>query len=277
MIAVMFSDRARSVQLAILLLAGLLGTACTTDRVTRELLTERDQLTREIAGYRALDDIVNRGLVQHPNEIVISVTDTLMRTILEASLPIDVSIPGDVQVSLSTVALVFQGNVAQVEVTGSVNRTTFPRAAALLALRGGIDDFQTDSAHTLTARIRLDRADLKSPTGVPNALGNTALSILQNIVDRALPQIADALPSVVLPIRVDRALTLPGFGPEGALAVDPASAALQITATRIIAFQNRLTVVLRVDRGPLGPVTSAVKAMSDAAPDRVATPATKAH
>jgi hypothetical protein len=52
-------------------------------------------------------------------------------------------------------------------------------------------------------------------------------------------------------VRIDRALMLPGFGPEGALAVEPASAALQITASRVLAFQNRLTVVLRVDRGPL--------------------------
>lgn len=229
--------------------------ACTVDHSTRQLLTERAQLTREIAGYQALQDIAQRGLVQHPNEIVLSVTDTLLRELLQASLPIKLDIPGDVQVDLRAVSLVFRGNVARVDVSGSVTRTTFPRAAALLELRGAIDSVHTDSSHTLRARIQLDRADLRTPSGVPNALGNTALSILQNIVDRSLPQIAKALPSVVLPVQIDRALTLPGFGPEGALAVEPASAALQISATRVIAFQNRLTLVLRVDRGVLGPVS----------------------
>lgn len=256
-------------RLATLAAMGLLATACRADRAKYDLLTERAQLTREIAGYRALDDVVRRGLVQHPNEIVLSVTDTLMRTLLEASLPIGLSIPGDVEVDLKTVALTFRGNVARVDVTGTVTRVAFPRASALLELRGGIDEFRTDSTHTLHARIRLDRAELRTPTGVPNALGGTALSILQNIVDRAMPQITDALPSVVLPVQIDHALTLPGFGPEGALAVEPASAALQITATRLIAFQNRLTVVLRVDRGPLGPITTAVKTI----PDSVSRPA----
>lgn len=229
----------------------LLGGGCHTDRATRELLTEHARLTREITGYRVLDDVVRRGLVQHPDEIVLTVTDTLLRTLFEASLPISVSIPGDVVVDLQAVALTFRGNVAQVEVTGTVRRTAFPLATARLDLRGGIDEFRTDSTHALHARIRLDRADLRTPSGVPNALGGIALSVLQNIVDRAPPRITDALPRVVLPVRIDRALMLPGFGPEGALAVEPASAALQITASRVLAFQNRLTVVLRVDRGPL--------------------------
>lgn len=229
----------------------VLSSACDTDQATRELLTERAQLAREIAGYRALDDVMQRGLVQHQNEIVLSVTDTLMRSLLQSSLPITVPIPGDVRVDLQSINLAFTGNVARVTLGGTATRTAFPRATARLELHGGIAEFRTDSTHTLKARIRLDRADLRTPTGVPNALGSTALSILQNIVDRALPQITSSLPGVFIPVRVDRALTLPGFGPEGALAVNPAAAALTITATRIIAFQHRLTVVLRVDRGPL--------------------------
>jgi hypothetical protein len=50
---------------------------------------------------------------------------------------------------------------------------------------------------------------------------------------------------------LDRALNLPGFGPEGALTVQPARAALSMQASRVLAYRNRLTVVLRVERGPL--------------------------
>lgn len=235
-----------AVVLCVLLLAG-----CRNDQAVRELLTERAQLSREIAGYRALDDVMRRGLVQRADEVVLSVTDTLMRTLLQASLPVRVSIPGDVDVELDSLELSFVGNSARVVLNGTSTRTSFPRAAARLQLHGGIDEFRTDSTHSLNARIRLDRADVRSPTGVPNALGATASSILQNIVDRALPQIARSLPAVVLPVRVDKALELPGFGPEGALAVNPANAALTISASRIIAFQHRLTVVLRVDRAAL--------------------------
>jgi hypothetical protein len=241
--------RARSMSApcaVLLLLAG-----CRSDQNVRELLTERAQLSREIAGYRALDDVLRRGLVQRPDEVVVSVTDTLMRALLQASLPVRVNIPGDVDVQLDSLTLAFVANSARVVLRGTATRITFPRAAAQLQLHGGIDDFRTDSSHVLNARIRLDRADVSSPVGVPNALGSTAASILQNMVDRALPQIAQSLPAVVLPIRVDKALDLPGFGPEGALAVSPAISALTISASRIITFQHRLTVVLRVERAAL--------------------------
>lgn len=248
---------ARCARVVALLCVALLS-GCRSDQEVRELLTERAQLSREIAGYRALDDVIRRGLVQHPDEIVLSVTDTLMRALLQASMPVRVSIPGDVDVQLDSLQLAFVGNSARVVLAGTATRTAFPRAAAQLQLHGGIDDFRTDSSHALNARIRLDRADVSTPFDVPNALGGTAASILQNIVDRALPQIARSLPTVVLPIRVDRALDLPGFGPEGALAVSPASAALTISASRIITFQHRLTVVLRVSRGALVSATPVI-------------------
>lgn len=236
---------------AVLAGIALLSGACRSDQQVRELLTERAQLQREIAGYRALDDVMQRGLVQRDNEIVLTVTDTVMRSLLQASLPVEVAIPGDVNVQLDSLRLDFVGNVARVTLNGTVARVSFPRATAQVELHGGIHEFRTDSAHAINARIRLDRADITSPVGIPNALGGTASSILQNIVDRALPQIAESLPGVVLPIRIDKALTLPGFGPEGALAVRAASSAITISASRVVTFQHRLIVVLAVERAAL--------------------------
>lgn len=243
---------------AVVVCGALLCAACRSDQQVRELLTERAQLQREIAGYRALDDVMQRGLVQRENEIVVTVTDTVMRSLLQASLPVHVSIPGDVDVQLDSLRLDFVGNVARIMLSGTVHRTTFPRANAQVELHGGIHEFRTDSAHALNARIRLDRADVTSPTGVPHALGPTATSILQNIVDRALPQIAQSLPAVVFPVRVDKALTLPGFGPEGALAVRAASSALTISASRVVTFQHRLIAVLKIERGTMNSVDDTV-------------------
>ena len=92
---------------------------------------------------------------------------------------------------------------------------------------------------------------IASPSGVPYALDGTAIALLQIVVDRALPQLSAALPELTLPVRLDRAMSLPGFGPEGALTVQPARAALSMRASRVLAYRNRLTVVLQVERGPL--------------------------
>jgi hypothetical protein len=237
--------------LLLLSLGALVALAgCRSDERMRAMLAERAELRREIAGFHALDTILARGLLADSTEIVLSVGDTVLREVLTASLPVEVSLRNAVRVRLTGVALAFSGNVVRVELEGSAVRDAFPRTAATLRLTGALDQFEVDSTEALHARIRLDEATLSSPVGVPNALGGAATALLQIVIDRAMPQIGAALPELSLPVRLDRALRLPGFGPEGALTVQPATAALRVSASRVIAFRDRLTVVLRVERGP---------------------------
>ncbi|MBL0938418.1 MAG: hypothetical protein IBJ03_05970 [Gemmatimonadaceae bacterium] len=245
----------------------LLLAACENDRTMAALVAERAQLRREIAGLQDLRHVSDSGLVRHPDEIVLSVADSVMQAMLAASLPVTLVIPGRVTVTLTKAEVAFRGNVARVIVTGTARRTSFPLAAADLSVRGTIDEFEVDSTRSLHSRIRIDDAVLTEPTGVPNALGGLSLGILQRLVDRALPQIASALPEAILPVRFDHDLRLPGFGPEGALAVDPARAILTISASRVLAFQNRLTVVLKIERSPFMALDSTDSVKTDSARD----------
>lgn len=254
---------------AVLLIACVLLMACESDRTTAALIAERAQLRREIAGLQDMQRLSDSGLVRHPDEIVLSVADSVMQAMLTASLPVTLVIPGSVTVTLTRAEVQFRSNVASVHVTGTATRYAFPSAAADLTVRGTIDEFEVDRTRTLHSRIRIDDAVLTQPTGVPNALNEIALGMLQRLVDRALPQIASALPNAVLPVRFDHELQLPGFGPEGALAVDPARALLTISASRVLAFQNRLTVVLRVERSPFMAVEDS---LTDTAPTGSAPP-----
>ena len=52
-------------------------------------------------------------------------------------------------------------------------------------------------------------------------------------------------------------MRLPGFGPEGALTVQPSIAPLTVSASRVIAFQNRLWIILRIELGAFATVTQA--------------------
>ena len=234
-----------------LLLVPFVCSACRSDERMRTMLAERAQLQREIGGFRSLDTVLSKGLLADSNEIVLSVSDSVIRNVLSASMPIDVQMLANVHARLTQVSLAFRGNVARVEIRGTAVRQSFPRAAAELWLSGALEHFRIDSAEALHANIRLDDARLSAPSGVLYALDGTTIALLQIIVDRALPQLSAALPELLLPVRLDRALNLPGFGPEGALTVQPARAALSMQASRVLAYRNRLTVVLRVERGPL--------------------------
>lgn len=246
----------RAAYVALLVSCGSLG--CSSDRATAALMAERAQLRREVAGLRDLRHVSDSGLVRHPDELVLSVADSVLQRMLTASLPVTLVIPGALTVQLTDAQLAFRGNVARVNVAGRVYRAAFPRATADLTVRGTLDEFAVDRTRALHSRIRLDDAVLTSPRDVPSALNDFALGVLQRLVDRSLPQIGSALPDVTLPVRFDHDLRLPGFGPEGALAVEPARADLSISASRVLAYENRLTVVLKVERSPF---------VADTAPD----------
>lgn len=224
------------------------------DAALLALITERDQLRREIDGLRDLEEVARIGLIRSDRELLVRVDGQWIQSLLAAALPVTIDVRGGT-VRLDSVQLQFRSNVARVELIGTVRRASAPRIAATLRLRGALEDFAVDSARSLRARIAIDATDLSSPTGVPGALGTAALGFLQGVVDRALPEIREALPVAELPVRLDRELRLPGFGPEGALSVAPADAPLSLGVSRIIAFENALVAVLRVERGAFVRVT----------------------
>jgi hypothetical protein len=212
---------------------------------------ERAQLQREVAGYQALDTVLTTGLLRDANEIALSVSESAVRTMLTASLPMTIPLPQELTAELRTVELTFRGNVARVTLEGTLVHRGTPQVSANLRVTGAIERFTVDSARALHASIRVDDAQVSDAAGVPEPFRPATVLLLQRVIDRAIPVLSNALPELSLPVRLDRALSLPGFGPEGALTVQAAQAALSVRATRVLAYKGRLTVVLHVERGPL--------------------------
>ena len=224
------------------------------DPIAIERVVERDQLRREIKGLRTLEDVAPGKLMDREHEVLISVTDTLLRQLLTAAFPITIDIRNNVKATLTAAEMTFRSNVARVTITGSVRRTIYPRVAATVVLRGALDGFVVDSMHRLRARINIDDVSLNTPTGAPATLDPAVTEILQSVVERSLPELTAQLPTLTVPVRLDQTMTLPGFGPEGALSIEPSSAPMSVQASRVIAFQNRLWIILRVELGAFATV-----------------------
>ena len=82
----------RVIHLALLLTAIACGRA---DPVARERVVARDQLRREVAGFRSLQKMQPGKVIDREHEVLISVTDTLLRSLLDASFPLTVDLPAD--------------------------------------------------------------------------------------------------------------------------------------------------------------------------------------
>ena len=245
--------------LALLLLAVACGRQ---DPVVRDRIVERDQLRREVAGFRLLQKMSPGKVVDREHEVVVSVTDTLLRSLLDASFPLTVDLRNSATITLTSAQVVFRANVARVDITGIVRRTTYPRISAAVKLRGAIDNFVVDKARGLNARISIDDVELNTPTGTLAALDPLVIAVLQSVVERSLPELTSGLPTVAIPVRLDQNMNLPGFGPEGALSIEPSSAPMSVEASRVIAFQNRLWIILHLELGsftPTAPVAAEAK------------------
>ena len=245
--------RTRVIALSLLLTEIACGRA---DPVARERIVDRDQLRREVAGFRSLQKIEPGKLVDREHEVLISVTDTLLRSLLDASFPLTVDLRNSATITLTSAQVTFKANVARVDIAGLVRRTTYPHIAAQVKLRGAMDNFSVDKGNGLSARISIDDVALDAPTGTLALLDPLAIAILQSVVERSLPELTSGLPTVAIPVRLDQKMTLPGFGPDGMLSVAESTAPMSVEASRVIAFQNRLWIILHIELGSFATTTA---------------------
>ena len=205
----------------------LSAAACGGPRASRDQLMERVQLRREIAGLHSLAPLLRSGGITDSTVVLVSLSDTLFRALLDSTLPVEVPLAGGITVRLDHATVAFRGNVARIDVTGRATRAAFPSISAGVQLRGALDSLIVDSAQVLRAIVR-----------------------------QGLPEITATFPSVAVPVRLDRLVRLPAFGPEGPVSVPAAQADLRVSTTRVIAFRDRLWVILKVDRSPFRAVSA---------------------
>jgi hypothetical protein len=249
--------RARAgVALLSMILLPIIGCS-SADPAARERIVERDQLRREVAGFQSLAALEARILRDRQHQLLVSVTDTLLRSLIDVAFPVSVTLREGLTVTLTNAKVIFRGNVARVDIRGEVRRSTFPRVAAAVTLRGALDRFVVDSTSTLRAHISVDDIKLDTPSGTPAALDPLVITVLQRIVEGSLPELTASLPAVAVPIKLDKAMQLPGFGPDGVLSVAPSRAAMKVEVSRVIAFQDRLWIALSVQLGAFAATSKA--------------------
>lgn len=254
-LAVAQRRRQTAIALSAALLLALASACSRPDPAARERVVERDQLRREIAGLRTLEDITPGKLMDREHEVLVSVSDTLLRSLIAAAFPVTINIPNKLTVTLTSAKVVFRSNVARVDISGHVRRSSYPRVTAAVKLRGALDGFRVDSSKALRARISIDDVELDTPRGTPAPLDPLVIDVLQSILERSLPELTSGLPAVTIPVHLDQSMTLPGFGPEGALSIEPSIAPMAVRASRVIAFQNRLWIILHIELGAFATVT----------------------
>jgi hypothetical protein len=239
------SANATRARFRVVLSFALLAGGCGDTKGAGELHARKKTLERQVEGLRAVVARLERGEPGlPPGDVVIAVEDTLLRTLLEAQLPLEVDVD-KVHVRLDKAQVAFRGSPL-VTLEGKVSLPERSGLESEMRLLGALVDIRLDPASgTLRAAIAVDHVDLKKVAGLEQWLSGATLDDLARTLRGEL---ASRLPAITLPVRVQQKIELPALD-SGPVRIDGASMPLQVEVSQVLAVRGTLWVAVRVQAG----------------------------
>lgn len=202
-------------------------------------------LRREVAGLRA---IVSR-LERHepmipPGDVSVAIDEALVRDVIAAQLPLEFDVQG-YRVGLDKADVTFRGN-AVVRLHGTLTGQGWLGLEAGVDVIGALDRLAIDrDTSTLSGHVAIDHLAIEKAAGLEAFLRGSAL----DEIGRAIRlEIADKLPRVQVPVRVQQTIDLPAVT-RGAVRIDAASLPLAVSVSQVTPVRGRLWIGLHLEPG----------------------------
>lgn len=227
-----------------------LATAACEDRHKDEveLNARAVVLQREVEGLRA---IVSR-LERHepllpPGDVAVAIEEALVRDVIAAHLPLQIDDVAPYRVRLAEADVAFRGH-ALVRLRGTIGSDAWLGLETQVEAVGALHRLEVDQeTSTLSARIALDHLAIEKASGLERFV---AASALDEISSRVRAGIAEKLPRVQIPVRVQRRIDLPAVT-SGPVLIDGASLPLAVSVSQVTPVRGRLWIALRVEPGEM--------------------------
>ena len=117
---------------------------------------------------------------------------------------------------------------------------------AAVEVIGALADIKVDGAKgTLTAKIAVDHIDIEKAAGIENLIAGSTMDEIARALRLA---IADKLPAIAIPVKLEQAIELPVVD-EGPVRVAGARLPIDVAVDRVFAGQGRLWVAIRFKPG----------------------------
>jgi hypothetical protein len=242
------ADRTRARALGVSLGLALLAGGCGGNKGAGELHARKKTLEREVQGLREVVSRLERGEPGLPaGDVVIAVEDGLLRTLLEAQLPLEADVDR-FHVRLDKAEVAFRGSPL-VNLEGKVGLRDQSGLESEMRLLGALVDIRLDPATgTLLAAIAVDHIDLKKVAGLEQLLSGATLDDLARTLRLEL---ASRLPAVAIPVKVEQRIELPALT-SGPVRIAGASMPLEVEVSQVLAVRGTLWVGVRVKAGEFG-------------------------
>jgi hypothetical protein len=210
-----------------------------------ELRAQKVVLQREVEGLRESVSRLERGEPVFPMEdIAVAIDEALLRDLILAELPFEMDVD-TFHVLLSQAEVRFQG-APTVRLRGGMTRSGLIDIEAAVEVIGALADIAVDGAKgTLTAKIAVDHIDIEKAAGIEKLISGSTLDEIARALRLA---IADKLPTIRIPVKLEQAIELPVVD-EGPVRVAGARLPIDVGVDRVFAGQGRLWVAIQFKPG----------------------------
>ena len=212
----------------------------------------------QIEGLEALVAQAEKGELVTTDQIAIGISEDVVKTLLNASLPREVVVKDRLRVRIESAQPFFRGNRAGLLFRAKAGSVRMPTASATLELGGGLEQFRFEDGKLL-AKVSLGHF-----TVLESSIGDLASNALDSLVRPNITMIQDAIPAVEVPVEIAQSIKIGGLT-EGAVVAKPGSLPLEIAVSQVLPLNQRLWVLLNAKAGPW-------QAAASPAPETVAAP-----
>jgi hypothetical protein len=210
-----------------------------------ELRAQRVVLQREVEGLRESVRRLEKGEPVFPMEdIAVAIDEALLRDLIQAQLPFETD-ADKFHLILREAEVRFQG-APTVRLRGGMTRSGIVDVDAGVEVIGALADIAIDGAKgTLTAKIAVDHIELEKAAGIEKLMTGSSMDEIARAIRLA---IADKLPTIRIPVKLEQAIELPVVA-EGPVRVAGARLPIDIRVDRVFAGQGRLWVAIHFKPG----------------------------
>jgi hypothetical protein len=204
-------------------------------------------LKREVEGLREVVARLEKGQPILPiDDIAVAIDDALLRDLISAQLPFEMDVDR-FHVSLTEVEAQFRGSPI-VRLRGVLSSRQRPDLVAAVNVIGALVGIEVEaSSSTLRAKIAVDHIGIEKAAGLEQLLSGSTMDEAARLIRL---QLADRLPPVQIPVKVQQSIDLPAVT-SGPVRIDGARMPLQASVSQVLAGQGRLWVAVHFQPGDL--------------------------
>jgi hypothetical protein len=227
------------------LLAALLATGC-APRESPDAARDRAVeafLVAQIADLKGLIARAEKGDFVSRDRIAISLSEDIVKELLDATLPQEVTLAGRVRVTVISAQPFFRGNNAALLFQAVARGVDAETPTARVEIGGSLE------------RVRIERGRLIADVSLAHfevldtSLGSMAADALEGLVKDNKEAFAGLLRAVEIPVRLEQAVEIPGLR-EGIITARPGALPLTMVVAEVVPVRQRLWVLVDAKAGP---------------------------